>query len=94
MEAVDLSKMVAYQGDYLPIPEDYAIGGYSSTAPKDATKAPQPILIVIRKIDGLEISLFANRLRQEGGKLFVSKAHLIRQVKQAELWVQGAAPKK
>lgn len=91
MEKSELEKFGEYKGDFEPLPDAYAIGGYSHTTPKNG-KPPQDILVVIRKTDGLEISLFANQLRQEGGKLCVSRRHLEYQSKQAEAW-RGAASK-
>jgi hypothetical protein len=90
MEEVKIEMFPPYRGDYIQLPESYAIGGWTTTAPKNPNITPQRILIVIRKEDGLEISLFSNRLKAEGALLFVSKSHLARQIKQAETWTQGA----
>jgi len=52
-------------------------------------------VVRFRREDGLLLTLFADQLRQEGGKLFVMADHFAKQLERAELWMakRAAAPK-
>ena len=92
MEKVDLKKRFAeYKGDFFPIGEDFTIGGWSLIETK---KGAMEALTLVRIKDGLVVAVFADQLRQDGDKLLVSKAHLLKQIARQEEWARGVSPKK
>ena len=88
MEKVDVKKYQEYRGDFVPISEEYVVAGWSLANTK---KGPVEVLNLTRIKDGLTFGLFADQLRQEGGKLHVSKAHLDKQLARQADFVRGAA---
>jgi len=86
MEKIDVEKTFpAAKGDFIPIPASYKADGWESIpGKKGAVK-----IVRFRREDGLNISFFADQLRQEGGVLLVSEAHLKKQLARAEEWAAG-----
>lgn len=97
MEKVDLGKeFKAYEGDFIPLPASYSVLGMKNLAYKDkkGQMTLAPVLLVKRE-DGLEVTLFADQLRKEGQALFVSAQHLKLQMERQESWnaARRAPPK-
>jgi len=92
MEKVDLKKRFPqYMGDFFPLSEDYTIGGWTLVQTK---KGAIEALTLVRIKDSLIFTVFADQLRQDGDKLLVSKAHLLKQIARQEEWARGVSPKK
>lgn len=97
MEKLDTSKYPESKGDFIFLPEWYGIDGWKNIATK---KGEVRGLVLVRTFaDGGKgyITLFADQLRQEGGKLLVSEGHYRKQLERAAKWdsrfSEGAAPK-
>ena len=94
MEKVDLkAKYPKYEGDFIPITEEYVVVGWSTANKKNGSVVE--ILNLTRIKDGVTFGLFADQLRQDGAKLCGSKRHLDKQLaRQVDFWIgQGHLPK-
>lgn len=96
MEKIDLAKeFKAYEGDFIPLPASYSVLGFKNMAWKDkkGQQTLSPVLLVKRE-DGLEVTLFSDQLRKEGQALLVSASHLKAQMERQEQWTaRRASPK-
>jgi len=88
MEKVDVKKRFPeWKGDFQPITEDFAIGGWGLAQTK---KGAIEIVTLVRTRDNLAVTVFADQLRLDGDKLLVSKQHFDKQLARAATWAQGA----
>ena len=87
MEKIDVEKKFPQaKGDFIPVPKSFLVDGWEAIPGKKGTVK----IVRFRREDGLNVSLFADQLRQEGEVLLVSAAHLAKQLERAEQWAAGA----
>ena len=86
MEKIDVEKKFPQaKGDFIPIPASLKVDGWGEVP----TKKGAVKVVRFRREDGLNVAFFADQLRQEGEALFISSAHLAKQIKRAEEWAAG-----
>lgn len=95
MEKIDITTFPKYEGDFIKLPSTFRVLGFKSIAYKDKKNNPiTAAVLVCKREDGEEITLFSDQLRKEGDALLVSEAHLKQQVARQEAYrAQGARPK-
>lgn len=94
MEEINAEKMFKkYEGDFIPLPSTFQIVGFKSLVYKKNGAEKIAIVVIAKREDGEEITLFADQLRKEGDSLLVSNAHLQAQIKRQEAWKAGGRPK-
>jgi len=95
MEKIDITTFPKYEGDFIKLPSTFRILGFSQIACKGKNgQSNNASVLVCKREDGEEITLFADQLRKEGDALFVSESHLKAQVARQEAYrAQRARPK-
>lgn len=86
----DLSKKFPEAGKYVPLGEAYVVEGWGIANTK---KGAVQTLTLVRISDKLQFSVFADQLRMDGDKLFVSEYQLLKQIKRAEDFARGVSSK-
>jgi hypothetical protein len=75
-----------YDGDFIPLPSTFRILGFKSLAYKKNGTEKIATVVIAKREDGEEITLFADQLRKEGDVLLVSSAHLQAQIARQEAY--------
>lgn len=96
MEKIDVEKeFKKYDGDFVKLPSTFRILGFNSIAYKDKTgKAANATVLVVKREDNVEVQLFSDQLRKEGDALFISEAHLQKQIARQEAYQARGARQK